>query len=383
MVLGADDDEEPREIDVLIESSLGPYNIRVAVEAKDEKRKMDVVRFESIVAKYKSKSGIQVNKVVVVSRSGFTKRVAKRAQIEDIELLTLDEALAEDWARAAPQHLVFQVAPHPAGIEIDPQPVNEDVRSLCSHGRLICLCCGKDHETPESFIHGLINDKDLLHDLRAAASRQDGNACAKVERKLRPDMMLRHKGTDYPVQRLIYHIHCTHVRTELAVKAFRRGEHLVHHLSGSIAGKEIQFALPNGHDSEKIVVKISNAKAPDPQPSGPDSPPVIPELQQSEFARELADRIRQEYAEFNVRVDAPSTLHDFSNGIDVPIDLLFRIYVMGQACRTRTAVITASEVEVSDPRKIEKWANLAQVAELDRLLVVGFPTFGGRGEGAN
>lgn len=370
MILGADDDEEPREIDVLIESNFGPYNIKVAVEAKDEKRKMDVVRFESIVAKYKSKSGIQVNKVVVVSRSGFTKRVAKRAQLEDIELLTLHEALAEDWARAAPQHLDFCVAPHLAGIEIYPRPSNEDLPGLCSEGRLICLCCGKDHETPESFIHSLINDQDLLHDLRAAASRRDGSTCAKVERQLRPDVVLRYKGTDYPVQRLIYHIHCTHARTELSVKAFRRGEHLVHHMSGAAAGKEIQFVVPNGHESERIVFKISNAPTPPREPNGQDSQPKVPELQSSEVARELADRIRHECEGLNVKVDAPSTIHDLSSGSDVPIDLLVRIYIAGQACRTRTAVLFLAKDEVIDEPKVEKWANLARAAELDRLLLI-------------
>lgn len=53
-----------REIDVLIESGIGPYTIKIAVEAKDEGRKMDQVKFEQLIAKYFSERSIKVNKLL-------------------------------------------------------------------------------------------------------------------------------------------------------------------------------------------------------------------------------------------------------------------------------------------------------------------------------
>src|SRR5688572_25639884 len=103
---------EPREIDVLIETLLGPYQMKIAVEAKDEGRKMDIIKFESIVAKYSSRSGIKVNQVVVVSRKGFYKPVIRRANEEGIKLLTLTEALQGEWAQRTVQKLAFSIVPH-------------------------------------------------------------------------------------------------------------------------------------------------------------------------------------------------------------------------------------------------------------------------------
>src|SRR5207245_10108016 len=43
---------EPREIDVLIETAVGPYRITIAVEARDHRRKMDSTKMESLIRKY-------------------------------------------------------------------------------------------------------------------------------------------------------------------------------------------------------------------------------------------------------------------------------------------------------------------------------------------
>ena len=62
-----------REIDVLIESGVGPYRIKIAVEAKDEARKMDSPHFEQLLAKYQSEGSIKVNKLVIITHHGFCK----------------------------------------------------------------------------------------------------------------------------------------------------------------------------------------------------------------------------------------------------------------------------------------------------------------------
>src|SRR5688572_30197600 len=62
-----------REIDVLIEAEVGMYRMKVAVEAKDHGRPLDVTAIEAVLGKYGAANrGVRVNQVVVVSRSGFT-----------------------------------------------------------------------------------------------------------------------------------------------------------------------------------------------------------------------------------------------------------------------------------------------------------------------
>ncbi len=60
-----------REIDVLVDTTVGEYRIRIAVEAKDEGRPMDSTKFESIAGKYFLEGGVKVNKVVVITHRGF------------------------------------------------------------------------------------------------------------------------------------------------------------------------------------------------------------------------------------------------------------------------------------------------------------------------
>ena len=71
---------EPREIDVLIETDVGPYRIKIAVEARDHQRKMDSTQFESLIGKYLGEGGVKVNKIVIVTHNGFFEPVVQRAE---------------------------------------------------------------------------------------------------------------------------------------------------------------------------------------------------------------------------------------------------------------------------------------------------------------
>src|ERR1035437_2107780 len=115
-----------REIDVLIESDLSPYRIKVAAEAKDHSRKLNITDIEAIIARYKSAVSPIVDKVVIVSRRGFAKRAVEKARSAGIELMTLNEVSGSGWKRLVTyptvptenQIMKFQVAPHVARIDL-------------------------------------------------------------------------------------------------------------------------------------------------------------------------------------------------------------------------------------------------------------------------
>ena len=64
-----------REVDVLFEASLGPYALKIAIEATKTGRKLDGPSIEKFIGKC---SGSSIDKVVVVAK-GFTKEARKRA----------------------------------------------------------------------------------------------------------------------------------------------------------------------------------------------------------------------------------------------------------------------------------------------------------------
>lgn len=147
-------DDHGREIDVLIESQVGPYRIKIAVEAKDEGRKMDSTKFESIIGKYFGEGGVKVNKVVVVTHRGFYQPVIDRAKDLGIELLTLQEAKETDWQQFPVRGTIsFSMPPHICQIHFAPPIEVDSPKRLWHKARMICPH-GHDHGTPmEAAVH--------------------------------------------------------------------------------------------------------------------------------------------------------------------------------------------------------------------------------------
>lgn len=132
---------EAREIDVLIESEVGPYRIKIAVEARKQNRKLDSSQFESIVGKYKLEGGVKVDKVVIITHRGFYEPVIQRAKQLGVELFTLKQSKRVAWSTLRPRTLEFAATPHLCNIKTLPEikdcPPNEVLnygQVQCSHG---------------------------------------------------------------------------------------------------------------------------------------------------------------------------------------------------------------------------------------------------------
>ncbi len=80
----------PREVDILVEFETELYPFRVAVEAKDLSRSVDVIGVESYIGKYNSSGSLDVDKVIIVAHS-FTKGACVRAKNLGFELHTINE----------------------------------------------------------------------------------------------------------------------------------------------------------------------------------------------------------------------------------------------------------------------------------------------------
>jgi hypothetical protein len=85
---------EKREVDILLKSQLGDYSVVLSVEVNDRSRRAGSGWVEEMAAKHQA---LLTNKLVLVSRSGFTKPAMKKAKARGIEALTIEEASATDW----------------------------------------------------------------------------------------------------------------------------------------------------------------------------------------------------------------------------------------------------------------------------------------------
>lgn len=82
---------EKREVDLLVEylDSQG-QSIKIAIEAKDLSKKMDIIGIEGYIGKYASRGCLPVNKVIIVAH-GFTKTAIERAKDVGFCLKTINE----------------------------------------------------------------------------------------------------------------------------------------------------------------------------------------------------------------------------------------------------------------------------------------------------
>lgn len=83
-----------REIDVLIEKRDDNKVSRIAIECRDRMNTDDIQWIDCLIGKY---INLPVDRIIAVSKSGFTKSATKKANAFGIELRTLKEITSLDW----------------------------------------------------------------------------------------------------------------------------------------------------------------------------------------------------------------------------------------------------------------------------------------------
>lgn len=90
----------PREIDVHIEVDLGIHRVCIGVECRDRSRPAGIEWVEEVISKYQN---LPVDKVVLVSRSGFTTSALRKAMNAHITTLTLAQVSNVEWGNVIHQ----------------------------------------------------------------------------------------------------------------------------------------------------------------------------------------------------------------------------------------------------------------------------------------
>jgi hypothetical protein len=79
-----------REVDIAIESNVGQHNVLIAIECRDRSRPANLEWIDGLIGKYRD---LPVEKVVAVSRSGFTKAAIRKAEEVNISTVALESAI--------------------------------------------------------------------------------------------------------------------------------------------------------------------------------------------------------------------------------------------------------------------------------------------------
>lgn len=269
---------QPREIDILIEGMFGPFRMKVAVEAKDEKRPMDVMELDSYAAKYRGEGRIQVDKFVLVTRRGFTKTAKQKAALLDVELLTLDQAEAKDWAAQLPNaaSIRFEHAPHLCVIIFSPPIDGSDTQEFKQQAKLICHCdkCrGRDLGPVWKYVW-----EQMMNVLRAQSGkvrefietvRQSPTGSGFLETTIpRSASVIRFCEHDYPFNSYTAKVHYVSASAKLkcadyTMQSTKENDKSFRHLEANVGGKLINIVIPTDKHPEKIILDIASAPPPE------------------------------------------------------------------------------------------------------------------------
>jgi hypothetical protein len=98
------DRAETREVDVLVEIPSGGRTLSIGIEVKNKMRPIDLAGLGSIIS---LKEDLHLDRLCVVSTSGFAKRALRLAWRKGIELITMEQFEASEfWA--APPGMLFK-----------------------------------------------------------------------------------------------------------------------------------------------------------------------------------------------------------------------------------------------------------------------------------
>ena len=85
---------EGREVDVLITTRAANYNVAMGIEVVAWNRPAGTPWVKKMRAKH---DNLEIDKVILISKSGFTKPALAKARFYNSECLTLEAACATDW----------------------------------------------------------------------------------------------------------------------------------------------------------------------------------------------------------------------------------------------------------------------------------------------
>src|SRR5260370_40105366 len=84
-----------REVDIVIEIENGPYRVVIGVECRAHSRKQDIEWVEQAYTKHQNLT----DKLILVSKAGFTPEAIRKAETVGIETITLVEGQPIEWTQ--------------------------------------------------------------------------------------------------------------------------------------------------------------------------------------------------------------------------------------------------------------------------------------------
>ena len=195
-----------REVDVLVKGAVGSHEVSVAIECRDHTRRATVEWIDALAGKYRELP--TVDRIVAVSRSGFSKNATKKAAALGISALTLSDASKANWVAAF--HAVRTVRVEnfllPFVVEVAVVFSKEDgleTEATSLPEAELLSPAEESLGTLRQYVASFVQRQDVLHAIHQHPDAEDGKtAIWTMEVQLHPGSTVRVAGGLVPVQGL-------------------------------------------------------------------------------------------------------------------------------------------------------------------------------------
>lgn len=171
---------EMREVDVVAKATVANYDLYISIECRDHGRPADVTWIESMAKKHES---LATSKLVLWSRSGFTKPAITKAAALKIDTVSQATATEADWATSARNmiggHVKLVTPTFSTFIDVQ-EPGNEAVRLENVAASLIYDAQGNTTQSVQSIIEYMTNSPDVRTTFLDHAPIESGDFYAEI-----------------------------------------------------------------------------------------------------------------------------------------------------------------------------------------------------------
>jgi len=149
---------EEREVDVTIRGMVGGEDVLICVEVVSWQRRAGVPWVESMIAKHRD---LPTNKLILASRSGFTKGALRKAEANHVVTLVLDQTTDVQIANLSQRLLWTSVTFHIKRVQVKVENPALDEDHDSEENPLICLQDGTPVKLLDAYVEEMIAHPDV------------------------------------------------------------------------------------------------------------------------------------------------------------------------------------------------------------------------------
>ena len=277
-----------REVDILIETKVNGHPVNIAIECRDHKRKPGMPWIDSLIGRYKY---LPIHKIIAVSRSGFTNTAYEAAKRSNIELLTLEKAIEEDWVRDvknidAMYITLVRFIPLSVFYESNRLLFEKDESKVS-----VFNLEGKRLGTLDKYRANIFNKPDIINPMRdtlikAYDEKREGfrrGNIAEAKWNLKKPLVLKDNfGFESEITSISYKFKCDVEKASVPTQKYKYGEAQIAAVSNEMHDMKVMMSVSESKEREpnlaiSLEVNLNNGKvfkdeiitAPLPQNEGP------------------------------------------------------------------------------------------------------------------